>query len=814
MRFELRDVLRGLRRDVSYSATVVLTLALTIGATTAVFSIVNGVLLKPLAYSESDRLVGIQETWRELVRQSPTLEVNERHAEYWRQHASSFEAIAQFTIRPANLTAPGEAVQCSIGRTNGSLFTVLRVQAALGRVLLPQDERQGAEDVAVISDALWRRRFGADPAVVGRSIGIDGHPHTVVGVLSPAFLLPQVGRLTRDVDAFVPLHSSSDWIGVPGWVGDHNNEAIGRLRGGVDIDRARTDIELLQQQVSAIATAEAHETVTLGAVVMPLTESVAGRSRQGLLVLLASVLAVLLIACTNLANLSLSRTIGRLRETAIRSALGAGRYRLVIRVTMEQTLLAAAGGILGVWIAAIALRVFVRTAAVDLPRAVDVALDGRVLAAALILSACAGLAVAVLPAWRIAVQDVESALRAASAAIAAERGGLRVRAVLLALQIALSVTLLVVTALLTVSFVRLMKVDRGFRTERVLAVDVSLPAARYVEAAPRLAIYDRVLTAVQALPGVEHATTTSMLPLSGQGQVNFIVAEGRAVPRSEQPTANFRFVAPEFTQTLGLPLRRGRLFAAGERDHNRPAPALISESTAARLWPNQDPIGKRFSRGVEREQGFEVVGVVGNARLTSLERTPPYMVYLPYWWRSYPAVSLLIRTGADPSSIVPSIRTAIRQIDPEIAVGDGRSLERLVDDALAGRRYQTRLFLAFGAVGLAIAIIGVYAVTAYGVSRRRREMNIRAALGARPRQVLGMILRQTGRTIAVGLASGLFGAVAAGRVMASLLFAVGAKDPLVLTGVSLLVGLTGLGAAAIAARGSLSLNPAAALRDE
>jgi predicted permease len=345
-------------------------------------------------------------------------------------------------------------------------------------------------------------------------------------------------------------------------------------------------------------------------------------------------------------------------------------------------------------------------------------------------------------------------------------------------------------------------------------MNVSLPAARYFDAAPRRAIYDRMLSAVRALPGVEHAATTSMLPLTGQGQVNFIVPEGSAVPRSEQPTANFRFVAPEFTQTLGLSLRRGRLFTAGERDQNRPAPVLISEYTAARLWPDHDPIGKRFSRGIEQEQGFEVVGVVADARLTSLERMPPYMVYVPYWWRSYPTASLLIKTSAEPLSIVPAIRTAIRQIDAEIAVGEGRSLERPVADSLSGRQYQMRLFLAFGAVGLLIATTGVFAVTAYGVSRRRREMNIRAALGARPGQLLGMIVRQTGQPIAFGLAGGIFGALAMGGLVARLLFGISARDPVVLIGISLLVGMTGLGAAVAAAHRSLTLEPAVALRDE
>jgi predicted permease len=814
MLFELRDIIRSLRREFPYAGAVVVTLALTIGGTTAVFSIVNGVLLKPLAYADSGRLVVIQETWREFVHQYPTLEVNERHAEYWREHASTFEGIAQLTVMPANLTSPGEAAQITIARSNGSLFEVLRESGAIGRTLSRADDRKGAPDVVVISDRLWRRRFAADASVVGRSLALDGHPHTIIGVLRPDFRLPELGRLKATVDAFVTLHGSSDWIGEPGWVGDHNNDVIGRLRPSVSLDQARSEVELLQRQVSAIASDEAHEPVTLGAVLTPLADSVTGRSRQGLVLLFASIVAVLLIACTNLANLSLSRTVGRLREAAIRCALGASRGRLVVRTLLEQLVLALAGGALGIWVASISLRLFVRTAAVDLPRVADVALDGRVLVFASLVSVSAGLLVALLPAWRIAAEDVEGVLRSTGAAVASERVGLRVRAILLSVQVGLSVTLLVVTALLSVSFVRLLEVDRGFNSERVLAVEVSLPAKRYADAPRRLTAYDRVLEAVKVLPGIEHATTTSMLPLRGQAQVNFIVAEGSTAPRSEQPSANFRFVAPEFAQTLGIPLRRGRWFTPSERDRDRPAPALLSESTAKRLWPDQDPIGKRFSRGVAGEQGFEVVGILADARITSLERRPPYMVYVPYWWRNYPMTSLLVKTASDPAAVVPSIRRAVRAIDPEIAVGEAEPLERLVDASLSGRRYQARLFVVFGGMALFIVILGVYAVTSYGISRRRREMNIRVALGAQTRQVIGLILAQTGRPIVAGLAAGIVGAMAVGGLVASQLFGVTPRNPLITATVAALVGFIGLAAAAVAARRGLSIDPAAALRAE
>jgi len=808
LKFDLIDAIRTFRRDRVYVATVLLTLAVTIGATTAVFSIVNGVLLEPLAYRESHRLVALREIWRQFEDRISVLEVNERHFQYWREQARSFESMAQFIARPANLTGSGDAARIIVARTSGSLFDVLQVQAALGRTLTPEDEPAGRADVAVIGEALWRQRFNADPAVIGRAIVLDGKPYAVVGVLRADFRLPERAQLTANVDAFIPLR-----VDV-GWVGDHNDEAIARLRDGVTPEQARAELDVLQAQVSVIATQEAHESVTLATVVTPLTESIVGQSRLGLWLLLAAITAVLLIACANLANLSLGRTLGRLREAAIRSALGASRSRLVARALFEHLFLSLAGGMLGIWVAWAALAVFVRTAPVELPRVNEVTLDARVLAFAAVLSLLAGAIVAIFPAWRLAARDVQRGLRAAATSFTSDRAGSRGRAALLTLQVALSVTLLVVTALLVISFVRVLGVDRGFVADHVLTVDVALPAERYAEEPVRLAAYDRLIAAVRALPGVQGVTTTSMLPLAGRGQSNFIVPQGNTQPRFEQPSANFRFVAPEFFSTLGIVVQRGRSFTEGERDPRRPTPVVISAPTAARLWPGQDALGKRFSRGLEGEQGFEVVGVAADARVTSIERMPPLMVYVPYWWRSRASMTLLIKAAGDPAPLQASVRRSLREIDPDIAIGQSRPLEQLVDASVAARRYQMRLFVVFGGVALFIATVGVYAVTAFGVSRRRREMNIRVALGAQTSQVQRMIVGQGLSPVLAGVVAGIAGALGASRLIASLLFDVRAEDPLVIAGVAALVSGVGLMASTLAARQGMSIDPAAALRDE
>jgi putative ABC transport system permease protein len=807
MLVDLRESLRSVRRDRGFSVTVILTLAITIGATTAAFSIVNGILLKPLAYPEPGQLVTLREIWREMSLQASTLEVNQRHFEYWRRHTRLFDSMAQFIALPANLTSGGPATQISAIQASGSVFAVLREPAALGRVLTSDDDRPGSADVVVIGDALWRQRFGGSPGVIGTSMVIDGTPYTIVGVLRPAFRLPEGQRLAANIDAVVPMRITV------GWVGDHNNAAIGRLKSGVTIEEAQAEIEVLQRQVGEIATAESQQRVTLSAVVTSLTESLVGRARRGVIVLFAAIIAVLAIACSNLTNLALIRAMARSRDVAIRSALGAGRVRLIARAVLDFALLAAAGGALGLWVAYAAIRLFVSTAPIDLPRVEDVTLDARVLLFAAMVTGLTGLLVAILPIVHTGDRDPQSALRSGSAASGHGPSSVRTRAILTSLQVALTVTLLTITGLLGASLWRVLGVDYGFTTDRVLSVSLALPAARYESDRVRIDAFDRIIAALHALPGVRSVSSTSLLPMRGEGQVNFVVAAGTTVPRSEQPTANFRFIAPDYFSTLEMPVQRGRMFTLADRDGNRMT-AVVSASLAERLWPGQDALGKEFSRGIDGEPGFEVIGIAPDARTTSLERTPPLMVYVPYWWRTRTTLSLLVKTERDPLALAPSIRRALDQIDPEIAVGQTRLLQQAVDAATAGRRYQARLFVVFGAVALLIATLGVYGVTAYSVSKRRREMNIRVALGANQRDVTRLFVRQSAFAVVPGVVAGLVGALATGNAVASLLYDVQPRDPLVLGGAATAVTLVALAASLLATRGGLSLDPAAALREE
>lgn len=805
---DLRDAARSLRRDRGFSLTVILTLAVTIGATTAAFSIVNGILIRPLAYPEPDRLVTLREVWREVQLNAATLPVNQRHFEHWRRNSRAFQSMAQFITLPANLTSGGPAAQISVVQASGTLFDVLGERAAAGRLLAADDDRAGGPDVAVIGDGLWQQRFGGRPDVLGAAIVLDGRPFTVIGVLPPSFRLPEGERLAANVDAVIPMR-----IEV-GWVGDHNNSAIARMAPGVTLEQARAELDVLQRQAGELASAESGQQVTLAGVVTRLDESIVGRSRQSVLLLFGALVAVLAIACSNLTNLALIRALARARDVAIRSALGAGRRRLVARAVIDFALLAAAGGALGLWIAYAALRVFVQTAPVDLPRIEEVAIDARVIVFAIAITGITGLLVAILPVLHLVHRDPQAALRSGSSAAGQGPAGLRARTVLTAVQVALAVTLLSVTALLGTSLLRVLDIDYGFSTDHVVSVPIAMPAARYSDDRSRVDAFDRILGGVRALPGVVSASSTSLLPMRGEGQVNFVVADGTRVPRSEQPSANFRFVSPDYFAALQLPVQSGRMFSLDERGRGPLTPSVVSASLAARLWPEQDALGKVFSRGIEGEPGFEVVGVAADARTTSLERTPPLMVYVPYWWRTRTSLSLLVKTSVEPLTLAPAIRRAVEQIDPEIAVGQARLLQEAVNAATAARRYQSRLFVVFGVVALLITTLGVYAVTAYSLSKRRREMNIRVALGAHTTDVVRLLMQQTSAAVLPGVVAGVGGALALGGAIASLLYEVRPREPLVLGVVAIGVGVVALLASLLATRNGLSIDPAAALREE
>ena len=811
---DFRHTARTIRRDPLYAAAVVATLALTLGASTAVFSIVNGVLLRPLAYREAARLVSIREVLPRISQEYRTLPVNARHFEEWRNRTTTFESIAALDWRTANLTGAGDPAQVVVVRASGTVFDVLQMPVALGRALTRADERPDHPPVTVISQRLWRDRLGRDPDVLGRSLTLGGVHYTIVGVLEagaelPAFdVLSESASLSSTFAAVVPFRRNLANIG---WMGQFNYPVVARLAPGVTLEHARAELNVMQASVAQLASNATRQPVELRGWIMPLEESIVGRARVGLLLLLGAIASVVLIACANLANLSLTRALHRMRDAAVRTALGASRGRLVGGVMLEQLLLASIGGALGLLVAHQGLNVFVRTAPIDLPRVDDVVMDGRVLGFAASAAIVAGLLVALLPAWRVSRSDLQATLRGGGHG-STDRGGQRVRATLLAVQVALSVTLLVVTGLFVTSFVRLLQVDPGFSTDRVVSIEIAPVTLRYPDAKARAALYDRILAEVRHLPAISSAAWTSALPLTGETWVDAIARVGDTRPSSQKPSANYRFIGPEYFRTLSMPLVKGR--SIDERDRNHAVvPAVISARAAQMVWPGEDPIGRLFTRGDPADR-FEVVGVVSDGHPTALETESPLMVYVPYWHNNEGKSVLLVRTPDGSPASAGELRRVIRTVDPEIAIADISPLHRVVDKAIEGRRYQTWLFTAFGVVALLMATVGVYATTAYGVSRRRREMNIRVALGARASQVFALVLRQSAAPLFAGVAAGCAGALAVGTVVANLLFEVRASDPFVIASVVGIVGAIGVLASATAARRNLRIAPAAVLREE
>ena len=814
VRDDLKFALRALRHDTLYAATVIGTLAITLGASTAVFSIVNGVLLQPLPYPQPGRLVLIREIVPRLAAQDPTLPANLRHVEEWRNHATAFASIAALDWRTANVTGAGDPFQASILRASGTLYAVLQAPVAVGRPLARTDEGPAAPPVVVITDELWRDRFGHDQGILGRSLTIGGTQYTIVGVLPPRFSIPafqvleQSATLRSRFAAIVPFRLN---VANIGWMGQYNYPVLARLNPRETLEHARAELEVLQRVVAATAQREAHDAMDLLGDLTPLDEAIVGRARTGLLSLLGTIVGVVLIACANLANLSLTRTVGRLRDAAVRSALGANRARLLRPLLLEQLVLAAAGGAIGLVLAAQALRLFVRTAPIDLPRATDVMIDGRVLGFAAAMTIAAGLAVALLPAWRLGRGDVQTVLRAGGHG-SSDYSSMHARELLLGVQVALSVTLLVVTGLFVASFVRLVAVDPGFSTAQVVTVEIAPVAARYPDATVRAALYDRIADRARRLPAIASVTWTSALPLTGETWVSGLVRVGDSRPETQRPNANYRFIGPDYFRILSMPILKGRSIVERDRS-NAVTPAVLSARAAKTLWLEADPIGQTFTHN--GSQTFEVVGVVVDGHPTALETESPLMVYVPYWFNNEGKSILIARTTT--TEVETAIRTlgdAVHAVDPEIAIGDASPLRTVVDTALQARRYQTTLFVAFGIVALVIAMTGVYATTAYGVSRRRREINIRVALGARTSQMFALVLRQAAAPLLAGVTIGCAGALAVGTVVAGLLFQVRPHDPAVMLTAALLISVSGLLAAATAARRGLRTNPVEALRQE
>jgi predicted permease len=806
---DLRLALRAIRRSPCISAIAILTLAFGTGANTAIFSVVDGVLIQPLGYGDESRLVAVHESASMFGGVAPWVPVNAMHFSEWRRSVQSFDRLAMIGRMPLNLTGAGEPERLAGARVSASLFPMLGAQTELGRTFLEAEDQPGRDNVVVLSHELWKRRFASDRNVIGRKIVLDGHPYEVVGVLASSFHFPKLSQLyamsitAERPELWKPFALRPQELSS---LGDFNYACIGRVRSGISLDVALAELNRAQSDIAS----RLPEKVTLLAAIVPLQDQITGRSRRGLQLVFAAVAAVLLIGCVNIANLLLARATSRKREIAIRSALGAGAWRLLRQAFVESLLLAGIGGVLGVLVGYGALRLILARAPADLPRLDEVHLDARVLLFTLTITVVAGLLAGLLPALRCARADLQAAIKTGGRGSTEGRGSRRQRALLVGLEVGLSTLCLIAGGLLLRSFVNLLQADRGFATRQVVTALLNLPDTRYPDQTARVRFMRSLVDSVRTLPGVVSVGVSNMLPLSGGGGNNLLTLEGVNVPVNERPIADIRGVNPEYFSTMGIPLRRGRIFDGADRERRL---ALVSAMTAERLWPGQNPLGRRFKVGDPEGPFIEVTGIVGDVRSVGLDKPPSLTVYLPYWQRrTFGGPSLAVRTVVEPLAVSSAVRDAIHRLDSELPVPRFQSMEQVVDDSVAQRRFQMDLVLLFAVAALVLASLGIYGVVSYAVAVRTNEMGIRMALGARGVDILELIVREGMGPVAMGLGGGLLASIWAGRLLSGLLFGVAAIDGVTIAGVVLTLATMAALATLIPARRATRVEPCVALR--
>jgi putative ABC transport system permease protein len=800
-----------LRRTPGFTTAAVATLALGIGGTTAMFSLVNAILLKPMGYHEPGQLYTILLHVPKFAQRYPSIPVNAWHLEQWRKGAKTLDQVAAIGGTGGTLTGVGDALRVEGVRMSANTFRLLGVGPRLGRDFREDEDIVGKDRVIILSDALWRTNFGADPGVLGRKVLIDDTPFEVIGVMGPEFrFLPSTSAgafplFPKRTQYWKPMGFSESELRP--YMGEMSFTTVARAKPATSQARILSELTTLEKNLEK----SVPDPFDLRPIVEPLRDMTVRDVRRGLLLLLGAVGLVLLVGCLNLANLMLVRANGRRRELAIRRALGAAKGRLIRETLAESVLLSVAGCAVGLLLAQWLIDAAILAAPIELPRLDEVRLDGGVLVFALSISLLSITIFGFLPAWRSAAADPQEALQSASRSATAGTGEGRLRSFLVAAEVALSLFLLLGAGLLLRSFVEVLRVDPGFREENLIAADVSLPSARYRQPQQRVAFYRRMTEAVQSIPGHVASAWVSTLPVTRENNVNPVYAGDRPrPPRAEWPVMNYRSVSPEYFKVLGIPLRRGRVFAEADGDTRF---VILSAAAAERLWPGEDPIGRELM-DMGKPPYPRVAGVVGDVHVASLTQHPGMVVYTPLWQNPRPSMSLVVRAASNPTSSATEIRRAITEIDPQLAIPEMRTMDRVISESIAPRRFQMALLLAFAAMALLLASLGIYGVVSYAVSLRTNEIGIRMALGARSEQVRGMVLRQAMVPVVTGLALGLAGSFASAGLIRSFLYGINAIDPLTYVGVPSILLCVALAASALPARRATQIDPIQALRCE
>ena len=813
---DLRFAFRQLRKSPSFTTIAIIALALGIGANTAMFSVVDAILIRPLSFPQSDRLAMIWQTNPEVAKMGfPIAPTSVPDFQDWRTQAKSFEVISALEGWTANLTGNEEPERLSGARVSANLFSLLRVPPVLGRSFADGEDQLGRNHVVILSAELWQRRFGADRAIIGRKLILDQEPYTVIGVMPPRFTfpvdtgLPAYMTFGARCEIWTPFAPSE---GRTKNRGAHNLAVIGRLKPGVSLTTAQTEMNTL---AARFARQYPETSKDWGIQLVTLKAQAAVGSERTLAVLMSAVGCILLIACANVANLLLARGLGRQKEIAIRRALGASRGRIVRQLLTESVLLALAGGLLGILFAIWGADLLLAIAPASLPRLSEVRIDAGVLVFTLLVSLATGVLFGLAPALQSSRLGLSEKLKEGDRGSTA--GHARLRNGLIVSEVALALMLLIAAGLLIESFARLARVRPGFNPESVLTFNITLPDNPYHDRARATAFYDQVVRRIENLPGVKAAAASNALPLSGEEEVDGFQIEGRPKPAPGQiQTANFRWVTPDYFRVLQIPLKRGRAFS--ERDKaDAPAVAIIDETMARLYFPGINPIGQRFKGSDEDKKGRprEIVGIVGDVRHSSLDAKPPPHLYLPQAQEGRAGMMVAVRSvGTQPTALLQMVRREIAAVDPNVPIADIRTMEEMVESSVAPWRFTMALLSAFAGVALLLASVGIYGVLAYSVNQRRREIGIRMSLGAQRRDVLQLFLSQGMAVTLLGIVIGLGGAWAVTRIMRSLLFSVSPTEPLVFLAGPLAFAVVALLASFFPARKAAQVNPVIALRSE
>ena len=810
---DLRYALRMLQKSPGFTALAALTLALGIGANTAIFSMVNGVLLRPLAFQQPQQLCVIREIIPQLTKFYPTFPANLPSFRIWKRELHSFENIGIANGISIHFVGRGGAIELPGAKVSSSLLETLGTYPALGRNFRADEDDPGRDHEVILTNSFWRSEFQADPAIVGKAITLNSESFEVVGVLPASFHFPQsseLGALTNFSPRLAFLKPLGEDASQFEAMGDLDYAAIGRLRAGVSLAQALSELNVVQAQIAK----QANEHMDLRAEIIPLASEVLGPARQGLLFLLAAVGTVLLIVSVNLASLLLARVPRRMREAAIRTALGASRARLVRQMLTESLLLGILGGALGILLASFGVSTLVRAAPPGVPRLAEVSIDGRVLLFAIVISVVTAALFGILPAWQVAHTEPQDALKSGATNTTESRRTRRLRSSLIGLEVALSTVLLILAGLFTSSLVHLLRVNTGFTAEHILATDVDLPPRSYPSNAAGQRFYDQVLAAIRTLPGVRSVGWINQLPLAGEGSVSAIgLPSTNKTDASNFPLADFRVASPDYFSTMEIPVIAGQIYTAADRGRKL---AVISQRVAERLWPGKDPNGQMCVINWGGWKTFQVIGVVGDIRTVQMDKSPVMMVYLQDLPFDNVALggSIVVRTMMDPSGAASAVREAINKIDSNVPITALRPMTEVISKSVDTRRFQMRLALLFAVCALFLASLGIFAVVGYSVERRRQELGIRMALGAARHDLLRMVLRQGMTPVTVGLAAGVVTALFAGRLIGSLLFDISANDPVTLATVVLVVAGVGLVACFVPARRAMRVDPIVALRYE